>query len=449
MPRLSQGQPLDEPLDRVEIDVQARTGGPVSDLVARRRDFPALERFTWFNNGVVSITPSPVSDEYAARIREIAERGPMHVTFPEEEYPRRRASHAGLAAFLGARSEDVALVRGVSEAYQTILRGLDWERGDELILGSDEEGALLLPSLHLRKTRGVRLRFLPVSREPDELVHELKRRIGRRTRLVALSHVTTNLGIRLPIPALTEVAREHDVLSFVDVAHSAGLFEFSTADLGCDLVGALSYKWMYGPYAAGCLWVRPDIVPRIALRFAGNRSEAYLDEANRRYRLRPTADRFEYGPWTWPLIHAWAASVEYIDGLNRATIWDRTRELTQRLKQGLSSIDGVRVLTPDDPSRSAALVAFAIDNVDGPTASELLRTTYNIRIKHVPILPNALRASVAFFTLEEEIDRLVSAIRGIAHSSAALAGSPEPDDRKPAAARLVSSLPAREGETGR
>lgn len=394
-------------------------GDPARSLVGRRSDFPALDQFTWFNNGVVSLTPAPVTDEYVARIRELSSRGPMHVSFPEEEYPRRRASHARLAAFLGARSEDVALVRGVSEAYQTVLRGLEWNRGDELILGSDEEGALLLPSLHLRNSRGVRVVLLQAAQEPDALLQEVRRHIGPRTRLIAMSHVTTNLGIRLPVADISAIARESNVLTFVDVAHSAGLFEFTVADLGCDLVGALSYKWMYGPYAAGALWMRADVVPRIALRFAGNRSELHLDEARRRYQLRPTADRFEYGPWTWPLVHAWAASVDYVDALGRSAIWDRTSELAGRLKRGLRAIDGVTVLTPDEPSRSAALVSFAIDNVDGPSVSEYLRTAYGIRIKHIPTLPNALRASIAFFTLEDEVDRLVEAVGDVARARAA------------------------------
>lgn len=391
----------------------------MNQLLARRADFPALARFTWFNNGVVSLTPSPVTAEYAARLDEIATLGPMHVTFPELEYRRREASHARLAAFLGVRSADFALVRGVSEAYQTVLRGIDWRRGDELIISSDEEGALLLPSLHLRQARGVRLVFLPVGLDPDQLAGELDARIGPRTRLMAVSHVTTNLGVRLPVAAMTAVACRRGILSFVDVAHSAGLFDFALSELGADAVGALSYKWMYGPYAAGCLWVRRDAVPRIALRFAGNRSEQHLDEARLRYRLRPTADRFEYGPWAWPLVHAWARAAAYVDSLGRSAIWARTCLLTARLKSGLGAIDGVHVLTPVDPSRSAALVTFAIDGVSGEALSHEMRTAYNIHIKHVPTLPNALRASIAFFTSEDEVDLLLGAIRDIVGSSVA------------------------------
>ena len=386
----------------------------MADLASRRDDFPALEGFTWFNNGVVSLTPRCVTDEYVSRIEEILQRGPMHVTFPEEEAPRRRASHERIAGCLGARTADVALMRGVSEAYQTVLRGIDWLPGDQLIISSDEEAALFLPSLHLRDTVGVELVRLPAELEPEELVRDLEARITHRTRLVALSHVTTNLGFRLPVAELCASARERGVLSFVDLSHSAGLFPIDVNEIGCDAAAALSYKWLYGPYAAGLLWVRAGSVSRIALRYAGNRSEVFLDEEHAIYELKATADRFEYGPWTWPVVHAWATGVDYVDQLGLSSIWDRTSCLTRMLKDGLGSVPGVTVLTPPQPDRSAALVTFTIDGVSGQAASRTLRSEFNVLIKHVPSLPNGLRASVAFFTLEREVDLLVGCVAKVA-----------------------------------
>ena len=71
------------------------------DIEAVRADFPALETFTWFQNGGVSITPRPVADEHARLMRELLERGPMHIVYPDEEYPRRQRSMHHLAGFFG------------------------------------------------------------------------------------------------------------------------------------------------------------------------------------------------------------------------------------------------------------------------------------------------------------------------------------------------------------
>ena len=55
------------------------------DVAGVRADFPALDNYIWMQNGGVSITPTPVAQEHAERMRELYERGPMHIVYPEEE----------------------------------------------------------------------------------------------------------------------------------------------------------------------------------------------------------------------------------------------------------------------------------------------------------------------------------------------------------------------------
>jgi selenocysteine lyase/cysteine desulfurase len=83
-------------------------------------------------------------------------------------------------------------MRGVSEGYQTVLRGLDWQPGDRLLIGPDEEAALLLPSMHLRDQRGVEVLKVPLVEEVAGQVEAVARLLNQRTRLVALSHVSTD-----------------------------------------------------------------------------------------------------------------------------------------------------------------------------------------------------------------------------------------------------------------
>ena len=49
-------------------------------------------------------------------------------------------------------------MRGVSEAFQHVLRGIQWAAGDELVITDDEEAALLVPALQLAAERGVVVR---------------------------------------------------------------------------------------------------------------------------------------------------------------------------------------------------------------------------------------------------------------------------------------------------
>ena len=381
------------------------------DLESIRREFPALDHYTWFQNGGVSITPMRIAEEHTRLMRELLDRGPLHIVYPDEENARRQTTIERLAQFFGVERSELALMRGVSEAYQTVLRGLDWQRGDEIVISQDEEAALLLPTLHLRDRFGVRVVKLPLFADVDEQLAALSDCLSERTRLVALSHVTTDLGYRLPIENICLIARQRGVLTFVDVAHSAGLFELDLSAMGCDFAGILSYKWMYAPYASGLLYARQSSQERLAITYAGGRSERSLDFERDRYVLRETAERFQYGPWSWPLVHAWAAAAEWLHQIGLAQIDRRTAQLTDRLKQQLETIDGTRLFTPRPAPQSAALVSLGLDGWTGEGLASNLRRRWQMIVKPLPHTRQGLRISLPFFLLEEEIDRLTDAIR--------------------------------------
>lgn len=384
---------------------------PPLDLNAIRREFPALDNYTWFQNGGVSITPARIAEEHARLMRELLDRGPLHILYPDEEDERRRTTMQCLADFFAVDPHELALMRGVSEAYQTVLRGLDWQPGDEIIISQDEEAALLLPALHLRDRCGVRVVKIPLLSAVDQQLAALQDCLSDRTRLVALSHVTTDLGYRLPVHDICRIARQHGALTFVDVAHSAGLFEIDLPGMGCDFAGILSYKWMYAPYASGLLYARQTSQHRLAITYAGGRSEQSLDFEQDVYTLRETAERFQYGPWSWPLVHTWAAAAKWLQQIGLPTIEQRTALLANQLKQQLGQIDGVALLTPLQAARSAALVSFELAGWTGESLACQLRRRWKMIVKPLPHTRQGLRISLPFFLLEEEIDRLVAALR--------------------------------------
>lgn len=372
-----------------------------------RAQFPALDTFVWFQNGGVSITPRPVADRHADLMAELRDRGPMHIAYPEEEYPRRERSIATIARFLGARANQVALMRGVSEAFQTVIRGVDWQAGDRIVTTAEEEAAIFLASLHVRDRHDVEVVTVPITGEADSQVAAFREAIDDRTRLVAFSQVTTDIGARLPAREICEAAREAGAISFVDTAHAAGLWPIDLNEMGCDFAGALSYKWMYAPYASGLLFAREPEADRVAVTYAGGRSESKLDWHTHEYAFKPGAERYQFGPWSWPLVHAWARSVEWLDEIGVDRVWARTTELTDRLKAGVQASERLTLHTPEAAEESAALVSFGVDGETPEAVRDRLRSEHNIVIKAVYATRKGMRASVPFFLLEEEIEFLV------------------------------------------
>ncbi|MCY4606247.1 MAG: aminotransferase class V-fold PLP-dependent enzyme, partial [Gemmatimonadetes bacterium] len=126
------------------------------------------------------------------------------------------------------------------------------------------------------------------------------------------------------------------------------------------------------------------------------------------------AERFQYGPWCWPLVLAWAFAVEYLAAIGLEAIWARTVALAGRLKEGLTQIPGAVLYTPRSPQRSAALVSFGLAGWKGEELSQALREEWNMVIKPLPHGREGLRASITFFLLESEIDELLAALGSLA-----------------------------------
>ncbi|MEZ4524039.1 MAG: aminotransferase class V-fold PLP-dependent enzyme [Thermomicrobiales bacterium] len=375
-----------------------------------RSGIPPLARYVWFQNGGVSVTPRPIADEHARLMNELYERGPMHIVYPDEEYPRRAETICRLARFFHVQPDEIALMRGVSEAFQTVLRGIEWQKGDRLLISADEEEALLLAALHLRDVEGVEVLQVPLEADPHRQLEAFTDRINNRTRLIAFSHVTTDLGYRLPAERICALANDHGCYSFVDLAHSAGLFPIDLRAMGCDFAGILSYKWMYSPYAAGLLYIRKDRIDDLRVIYAGGRAEAWLDYDSQTYELHDSAERFQFGPWSWPLVHTWAFAADWLTELGVDSIWERTAHLTGMLKRGLQEIDGARLLTPEHAEDSAALVSLDIEGWDGTELTSALRQNWNIMIKPVPHGRPGVRTSLPFFLLEDEVETLLDAL---------------------------------------
>lgn len=346
-------------------------------------------------------------------MQELLERGPLHIVYPEEEYPRRERTMQRLAHFFGVKPETLCLMRGVSEGYQTVLRGLEWQPGDQILITTEEEAALFLSTLHLRDRKGIEVVKVPLLENADAQLAAFEERFTERTRLIAISHVTTDLGYRLPVKQICQLARSRGILTFLDMAHSAGLYPIDLHDLGCDFAGLLSYKWMYAPYAAGLLFIRRERLTELQVTYAGGRAESWIDFASDAYALKETAGRFEYGPWSWPLVHTWAFAADWLTNIDLEQIWSRTVALTTRLKEGLTANPRVTCYTPLSPESSASLVSFGVAGWDGPTLAQTLRERSDIIIKPLYISADGLRASIPFFMLEEEIDLLLETLQEI------------------------------------
>src|SRR4051812_48862909 len=164
-----------------------------------REDFPALAHITHLNTGGMAPLPRPVIAEWLRIPQQVAEYGPVRLQAHDEELTRDAASHQTVAALLGVDASELAFMTQFSTAVNIVVEGLPWQAGDEVIVSDQEHPALLTPVLNVARRRGVVVRRLPVVDDDNAMLSGLAALLGPRTRLITLSHVTTETGTRLPV----------------------------------------------------------------------------------------------------------------------------------------------------------------------------------------------------------------------------------------------------------
>jgi L-cysteine/cystine lyase len=241
---------------------------------------------------------------------------------------------------------------------------------------------------------GVTVRVARVRDRPaDAALAALDDEISPRTRLVALSHVAWTTGAVLPIRELS--GRGIPVL--VDGAQGAGAIPVDVDALGCDFYTVSGQKWLLGPDATGGLYVRPDRVGELAMT-----SPSYISWQDP-HDLEPWPDarRFD-SAWIPPgSLAGLLASLAIVDGGGDER-FAHARAIAELCRQ----LVGERAEVVTEPGQ-ATLVSWKPDGEAAEVAKRL--AAEGIVVRDLPA-EGWVRASCGFWTSEEEIERLASAL---------------------------------------
>ena len=218
----------------------------------------------FLNNGSLGIAPRPVLEAVTGYLNRAAA---LEVTdYPRWGYETLDEERTELAAFVGCKKEELAIVHNATEAMSTIAAGLDLKSGDEVVITDQEHpsgrsGWLVRQARHGVNVREVKIPIPPKS--PAELADLLVSAIGPKTRVLSFSGITTTTGLLFPVREICAAARAKGVITVIDGAHMHGQVPVKISDLGCDFFAGSPHKWMYAPAGSGFLYVKEDMQDRL------------------------------------------------------------------------------------------------------------------------------------------------------------------------------------------
>ena len=219
---------------------------------------------TFLNHGSFGACPLAVL-RVQDRFREQLEREP--VRFFSRELPALLdAARAALAGFVGASPEDLVFVPNATTGFNTVLRALPFERGDEILTTDHAYNACraAIDDAAGRTGAVARIARVPFPLEgPDAVVTAVLDAITPRTRLAVLDHVTSATGLVFPIDRLVRALDARGVDTLVDGAHAPGMIPLDVSALGAAYYTGNCHKWLCAPKGAAFLHVRRDRQSRI------------------------------------------------------------------------------------------------------------------------------------------------------------------------------------------
>ncbi|HVC32829.1 MAG TPA: aminotransferase class V-fold PLP-dependent enzyme [Chloroflexota bacterium] len=386
------------------------------NVEALRDQIPALRNAVYLNAGGIGPSPKAVTDTLIRLALEVSENGPDGMAFSREEFTHARATREKIARFLGAAAEEITLVRSTAEGFDMVGHGLRWRAGDEVIFGGGDHPAARAIWAILARRHGIRpVRLELPDDSPESILEDVHGLITPRTRLISISHVTSENGLRVPARELAELAHQHGAKLILDGCQAVGQFPIDVREIGCDFYAAGAYKWLLGPFGTGFLWVRRDLLPEIEPSWVGAGGAVRFDPETAAWESLPSGEKFEFGARYWPTIPAMAAAIDFVTAVGLDAIAVRSHELVTRMCERLEGRAGVVEFAPRCEALRTGMVGAAVRGMDGKELAERLRARgIHLRANHGPDGITGVRLCLAFFVTEDEVDRTAEAIAEIA-----------------------------------
>jgi len=385
----------------------------IAQTEQHRQQFPALANKAYFNFGGQGPLPRPALEAMYRAYETIQERGPFSGAMNQWLTEQGMKARSAIAAELGVQPETITLTENVTVGCNIALWGIDWQAGDRILLTDCEHPGIVAAAGEISRRFGVEVSSCPIMEtlnqgDPTAVIEQY---LHPNTRLVVLSHLLWNTGQILPLAEIAKCchsyASRNPVRVLVDAAQSAGSLPLRLADLEADFYAFTGHKWLCGPAGAGGLYVRPEARTALAPTFIGWRGILEDDRGNPKD-WKPDGQKFEVATSSVPLF------VGLHEAIATHQSWGSPQERYQQICRNshylwkrLSELEGVRCLKTSPPE--AGLVSFELtSNLPHKRAVQTLEQQgFCLRTL---LHPDCIRACVHYFTLPEEIDRLVEAI---------------------------------------
>ncbi len=258
---------------------------------------------------------------------------------------------------------DIALVKNTSEGLSFVAYGVPWNARDNVVFASQEfpSNRILWQSLQTRfgvEARGVDLHR---AESPEDALFS---QVDRHTRLISVSAVQYDDGLRMDLARISEFCRARGILFCIDAIQMLGVIPFDLTETPADFVVADGHKWLLGPEGIGLFYCNPDRRDLLHLnQFGWHMLEGPGDFEAQQWTEAKDASRFECGSLNRTGIHALHESLHMLLEIGVETIHDMVSSNISYLID-ISSEKDLDIVSNTSPKRRSGILTVRRSGTD-------------------------------------------------------------------------------------
>lgn len=312
------------------------------------------------------------------------------------------------------------ITHSATESLNLAVKGL-LRPGDHVVTTLMEHNSLARP-LHLAECSGVSVSWISGDGNGHVAAESIISALRPETKAVAMTHCSNVTGAVNPVGEIGAMLKDRGVILLVDAAQSAGSLPINIAAMNIGLFAAPGHKGLYGPQGTGVLYIAPEIsLEPLLLGGTGSGSSELTPPLE-------LPERFESGTLNISGIAGLKAGLDFIAARGVVAVQEHEAALVKVLIQGLTAIDGVRVINPDMTKARGAVVSFTLSGRDSSSIGHLLDSQFDIAVrtglhcaplahKTIGTFPEGtVRVSPGIFNRREDIEALLEAVQIIVAS---------------------------------
>jgi len=364
------------------------------DITKIRSLFPITKEATYLNSASQAPLNTCVQNKLEAYLK-------SEITFEGKKGFNRDDIRIPLANLLGGSSEEYALTTSTGVGLGMIAKGIDFKKGDNIIIPEKEHWNNAFPWLNL-ESKGVAIRFAKLNKDNSLDPEAIEKLIDNQTRVVAIAAVRFNSGFRPNLSKISKIAHSKNALFVVDAAQGAGMVPIDVVKDGIDIMAGCGFKWLLGMHGTGFLYVSNRVVKMIQPVLPG----MYAAHINYdKLSCYEDARKFETGTLAYSLFTAWSAGLELLLSIGIDTVYKKALENTALIINGLLK-NNYNLVTPiKNEQERSAIVHFYASSFEKTKALFSKLKAHKVM---VTLQGENIRVSPNFFTTKKEIEVFLS-----------------------------------------